>query len=252
MNQKTTLYALVGLLVLAILIIGALIYKEQNAPVPPLDVPVAEEVVTTESYSAIAPDEELLLQEQVAPLIAAGDMVACEQVQNAMYKAVCINNIALKQVEETKNIALCQKLDDILVSRSQCEESTLMRIVSESKSIADCAKGTITDVVARCEQSFYEVVAASNNDAASCDLNPDRVAADNCFNTISLRKQIDTFFSATSTPGLECSGFRGETMKQECEKFNVALTANDYQSISLLCADSGTAQMRPLCSALMF
>lgn len=114
------------------------------------------------------PQEEMKLQEQMAPLIKAGDMKACGQILNDMYQKVCVNNIALQKAEETKDISYCIYIDGTLISKSTCEQQVVLALSEKNGDISACS--VASDVVVRkeCEDSFPIRMAMKQGSPESC------------------------------------------------------------------------------------
>ncbi len=187
------------------------------------------EVLTIES--------EILFQEQIAPIIKKGDMSACEQVKNNIYKNVCINNIALNKAQETKDISYCQHLDNDLVERSSCEIQILIKKSIEEENLAVCDTTKDEGVRRECQDSFFLGVAVANSDPEFCNEASDVVKANQCWNEYYAK----SFFISTSSQGLseevDCSLFRGDDARADCSAITAAMKENSQTELIEACQE---------------
>ncbi len=245
------LYTLVGLLLLGIAIMAILI-KQQYAVQSVLPDIAKQDVVLPVTYPPIPPEEEHKLQEQIAPLIAAGDVAACEQVKNAMYKVVCINNIALNVATKTSDLSQCQYLDDVLVSRESCEQQVLATLVMEKEDITLCKSATSPSVVAECENSFYNALARKKQDPSICerDSNSDRV--NSCINNYHGEAILMAAMTGAITTST-CADLRDETLKSQCDNTLALLASGEPEELARVCGtEAGVATvMGPVCMMLL-
>jgi hypothetical protein len=187
-----------------------------------------------------APATEAELQEQIAPLIKAGDMKACDQVKNEMYRSVCINNIALDKAEETNDIAYCRYLDDKLVSQASCERRILIGSALESEDVASCSRTDDASLREECEQGFFFGLAQKKKDPKICDQDADKTKADQCWNGYHARMM--------SVPGAEapaCSVFRGGDVQTDCTALLAARA--DSEKMATVCGDQLTDTFAATC-----
>ncbi len=200
-NERLLKYALIGLgatLILALL--SALSFNLTSLRLPESgNEPTSDTVLSTQ--------DELKLQEAIAPLIASGDMKACEQIDNAMYRAVCINNIALQKAEETNDIAYCGYLDDELIPEETCERQVIFQKSVDEGNTNACAE-TKNDALKReCEDSFPIRLALEKNDPSLCDRSP---SPGDCKDILALGR-----FS-TDPQSLDCASFSTEDARNDC------------------------------------
>lgn len=188
----------------------------------------------TKQDSTLSPEQEVKLQEQIAPLIKAGDMKACESVSSDMYRKVCINNIALNKANETKNIEYCQYLDNELIERASCERQILMQKSIETENKAVCSETKDEKLKQECEESFLFGMAQKKNDPKLCDQSSDKTKADQCWN--GYHAQSMTMPTSDGKPKeTDCDLFRGDEVKADCQAFTAAQKTNDQQKLMEIC-----------------
>lgn len=199
-KERLLKYALIGLGAALVLAMFSALYFGAKPPVPSGQEKVEQETVLT-------PETELKLQEQVAPLIKGGDMAACDQVQNDMYKKVCINNIALKKAEETGDISYCRYLDDELIPKETCERQVILKKSVTEGTATACAETTNASLRQECENSLPIRLALEKNDPSFCDRaeNPEK-----CKDILALGN-----FS-TDPKNIDCTAFSTEDIRTDC------------------------------------
>ncbi|MHB1163098.1 MAG: hypothetical protein ACYCZZ_01020 [Minisyncoccota bacterium] len=204
----------------------------------------------TATQTTFTPAEELALQEQVAPLIKAGDMTACKQVQNDMYRAVCVNNIALNKATESKDISYCQYLDNKLVSIESCERNVLFQKVAETENQVVCSETKNAALQKECEASFFSVLANKHQDPKLCDKNTDATNANQCWNAYYAQSMFASVSGSGNSPIGSCSVFRGKDAQSDCAGLRAAITAKSIQKLQQACQSQKTPLFLPFCSSL--
>ncbi|HAT68853.1 MAG TPA: hypothetical protein DCS20_04560 [Candidatus Yonathbacteria bacterium] len=180
------------------------------------------------------PQEELMLQEQIAPLIKAGDMKACDQVQNDMYKKVCINNIALQKAEETKDISFCQYLDNELISRESCERQVISQKSIEREDRSICRETQNETLQKECEGSYFFGLAQKKQDPKLCDQDTDTTQANQCWNVYHTQSMMNPTSDGKPQP-LNCALLRGDDAKADCATIAPAIKRGDTQKLAEAC-----------------
>lgn len=226
-NERLLKYALAGLGATLVLALLSAFYFDVKPP-------VRSGQEKTEQETVLAPETELKLQEQVSPLIKAGDMKACDQVQNDMYKKVCINNIALQKVEETKDISYCRYLDDELITRESCERQVILRKSMENEDKAACAEAMDESLKKECEEAFLFGLAQKKQDPKLCDQDADTAKADRCWNAYHIRNAMDPSPEGERR-ALDCPLLRGDDVKTDCAAIAPALESQNTQKLSEAC-----------------
>ncbi len=196
--------------------------------------------------ATLATAEELKLQDEVETLIKAGDMNACSQIQNDMYKKVCINNIALNKARETNDISYCQYLDNQLIPRIDCERQILIpkSISEEDKTI--CSETKDVTLKQQCENSFLLGLAQKMNDPKVCDQNADNVNADQCWNGYYASLSLSQLMSKKQST-LECGTFRGVDAKADCGLITSAMKTNNPLKLVESCQNQKTYTFFEFC-----
>ena len=238
-NEKLLKYALVGIgVALVITMLSALFFFKIGDD--------GQKRQATEEKASLTSEQELKLQEQIAPLIKGGDMKACDSVQNDMYKKVCINNIALNKAEETKDIAYCQYLDNELIERSSCERQIMNQKAIEKEDKSVCSETKDEKLKQECEDSFLFGMANKKQDPKLCDQDTDKTKADQCWNGYYAQKMmIPTDDGKRSSP--DCGLFRGEDTKADCQALASAMKGNDQQKLMESCQSQKTRTFFQVC-----
>ena len=201
------------------------------------------------AQTALTPAQELALQEQIAPLIKAGDMAACNQVQNALYRAVCIDNIAMSKAQQTQDISWCQYLDSNLVSIESCEQPILFAKAAQTGDETVCSETQDKTLQDECRSNFFILLASKEQNPNICDRQTDPTKADQCWNEFYVRKSL----TATTSPAksLDCSVFRGSAVQADCSSLKKAFSTNNPQTFSNACQSQKTTVFRQICMAVL-
>ncbi len=222
-------------------VMGMAILSNLNETKSPLSAPTTE---TAELTS----EAELALQEQIAPLIAAGDMAACDQVQNDMYRKVCINNIALNKAEETNDITYCQYLDNELVPREMCEQQVIFSAALETEDIAACAQTTNTELLQECESAAINALALKKDDPTLCNNAVDPTECKDIYYVQQFMKDPKTIeCSAFSTPDAQadCAALKPlfETSIPEVAELSKTCQTQRTNTFSFICMQVSSSEV---------
>jgi hypothetical protein len=215
-----------------------------TSEVPPS--PVAPE-------KALTVEEELSLQSEMAKVVATKDYASCEAVANGMYRTACVNNIALNLARETGDIAHCAKIDDQLVSRSECERETVLSasLVKEDPSV--CNQAGDERVRTQCAESFLVRLATKNQDVTVCDRAETESEKDDCHNRVTILA-----LGFMSGKPLECGDLRGDDVRSDCALMQKALKALDARAANApeqfadACGKQKSALFETLCAQADF
>lgn len=236
-NERRLKYALIGLGATLIFALLSALYFDFTS----LRFPGSADKSTSDTV--LSTQDELKLQEVVAPLIASGDMKTCEQIDNAMYRSVCVNNIALKKAEETNDITYCRYLDGDLIPEETCEQQVVFRKSIDEGNTNACAE-TKNDALKReCEDSFPIRLALEKNDPSLCDRSP---IPSECRDIVALGR-----FSA-DPKSLDCASFSTEDAKTDCSSLRplFLLAAPDIAKLRETCTDVKSPLFARVCSSL--
>lgn len=237
-NEKLLKYSLVAL--------GATLSAVMLVALFSFDIGTDPQKESVKQEASLTPEAELKLQEQIAPLIKNGDMKACDQIGNDMYRKVCINNIALNKAEETKDISYCQYLDNELIERSSCERQIINQKAIEKEDKTVCAETKDEKLRQECEDSFLSGLANKKQDPKFCDQDTDKERADRCWNGYYAQSvTMPTSDGKQSSP--DCSLFRGEDTKNDCQAIASALKGNDRQKLAESCQSQKTRMFFQFC-----
>jgi hypothetical protein len=219
------------LVLVVFFLIGLTLFTNNDTPVPSTP-PVVEEETT------LTPEAELALQEQIAPLIQAGDMTACEQVADDMYKKVCINNIALNKAQETNDISYCRYIDNELIPRADCEQQVVTTLSLEKEDPAICDQATDTEVKARCKESYHLALALKQNDPAPCTQAANPASCTDHFYLQQFTQDPDK---------VSCDAFSTPEAQADCATIKAGDTATDQQSFMRFCQAKESDLFTSLC-----
>lgn len=238
-NERLLKYALASLGATLVLAFFSALYFDVKPP-------VRSEQGKADQETVLAPETELKLQEQVSPLIKAGDMKACDQVQNDMYKKVCINNIALQKAEETNDISYCRYLDDELITRESCERQVISQKSVEREDRNVCHETKNETLQKECEDAFFFGLAQKKQDPKLCDQDADTTTADRCWNAYHVQGA-----TAPESDGkqrsLDCSLLRGDDVKADCAAVAPALESRSLQKLAEVCQTRKTDTFGLIC-----
>lgn len=152
------------------------------------------------------------LQELAAPIIAKKNFDECDRIPDAQYRTVCVNNIALALAAETQDIAYCEKIDNMLVSREGCERDVVLKKSVEQEDIAVCGEATSETVREQCGDNFYIGMALRKDDGSFCDRLGDKAKADFCHDQYVVLKKF-----GGDAKNFDCSSLRIAQDREDCE-----------------------------------
>jgi len=167
--------------------------------------------------------EELKLQEQTAEIIKTNNYNECDKIEDAMYKKVCINNIALKLAEETLDISHCQKLDNELVPRDDCERNVIASKSIKNDDISACLETKNQELQAQCQDNYYIQFSQKKDDIGICEQASAKEIKDLCYNTYLINKKF-----TADKDNFNCSTLRGIDEQVDCQTMKEKL--KEYQS----------------------
>lgn len=229
-NRHFTLLILGSVLVLSVIVLGAHITSNKTSQ--PTVVPVSEMPVDAKLTVA----EELAFQEQITPLIAAGDISACSAVQNDFYQKVCINNIALNKAEETKDISYCQHIDNELIPKGDCERDIVISLSIEKEDAALCDHATVEEVQIQCHENYHLALATKKNDISLCEQSSDATTCSDRFLLQQFRQE----------PSLvACEAFSTAAAQSDCTVLKEA--EGDQRALMEFCVTTQSPLFRTLC-----
>ena len=248
-SSRTERIVRIVLYVLFAILVGSVVFSsvlplgkiEQSAPG---GIPKSGE---TGSGTSLQPMEERKLQEEVAPLIDAGDMNACDRIQNDLYRKVCVDNIALNKASGTGDIRFCQYLDDKLVTKASCEWQVLGKKSIDKEDRGVCDETGIDSVRKDCEGAFSFGMAGKKHDPKLCDQDADKTNVDLCWTMYQARVALLTSAADGTTGMLDCTLFRGDAAKADCATLAPALKTADQAKIGAACQNLKTGLFGEVC-----
>lgn len=185
---------------------------------------------------------EIKLQEQIAPLIKSGDMKACDQVLDEMYRKVCVNNIAIQKAEETNDISYCQYLDGELVSKEVCERQVVMTTAIAKEDVSACTLTTNELLQQECEDSYFYNLAQAKSDPSVCDQMEDEDKANQCWNIYHLNpSQLNL-----TTESFDCQVLRGEAEQTDCQNI-IPIISTNPSGLAEACQNQQSQLFQSLC-----
>lgn len=202
-------------------------------------------ISTTDTEQPLSTEEELALQEEAGEIIKTKDFKGCEQIEDEMYRSVCINNIALNLAQETGDVSYCQRLDDKLIPRADCERQIVSQKSIEKEDRVVCEEAVDEDVVKECQESFLLGLANKKQDPSICDQEADKAKADQCWNFYHVQTMLP--LGTGETPSLDCSVLRGVETKTDCALMNKVKKENNPQAIQQSCQNFKTPLFSQIC-----
>ena len=229
------------LLLIIVCIIGLLLIVFIFFKIFSINFNESENLQTEATTTPLTTIVEKQLQEQIAPLIASGDMSACDSITDKTYKTVCINNIALNQAEKTGDIKYCQYLDNVMIPRTQCEYQVVFKKSIDKDDIGVCMEATDVEIQKYCTGSFVERLAMAKNDITLCDQATD---ANYCRGNFALVALMQNPAKA------DCSLFEKTDEQAECMVFKeLFVNVNpDRQKMVNICQTVKTAPFKQICA----
>ncbi|MBP9752140.1 MAG: hypothetical protein KBD19_04825 [Candidatus Moranbacteria bacterium] len=224
------------LLKYALVALGATLVVVMLAALFSFDIGSGPKKESAKQETTPSPETELKLQEEIAPLIKAGDMKACDSVSNDMYKKVCINNIALNKAEETKDIAYCRHIDNELIPRADCERQVVTTLSLEKEDQTLCDQATDETVKTQCKESYHLALALNKSDSTICTQASNPVTC------------TDNFFlqQFTQDPSkVSCDVFSTTEAQSDCAVLKKA--SADQKTFARFCQEKQSELFTPLC-----
>jgi hypothetical protein len=204
---KKNLIIAITFLIVFLGIIGFFVSKKSVS-----NLPVAQGVPTETEMETISPEVETKLQEQIAEIIKTKDFERCKEVNNEMYRTVCINNIALNLASETQDISYCQKIDNKLVPIETCESQIILKKSLEKEDINVCLETTNQDLQKRCQDSFWVSLAQKKEDVSVCENIKEDATKNYCHDSY----LFDNEYTQNDPVLFSCDKFNDEQTKADC------------------------------------
>jgi len=168
---------------------------------------------------------ELYWQEKADEMIKTSDFGKCEEIEDELYKKVCVNNIALNLANEELDIGYCQKLDNELVSIADCVNQVIFAKSMDKEDIEVCGETNNQELQKNCEDSFWLSLAIKKEDISLCENKAGEKEQNICHNSYLLQKE----FSA-DTAGFDCEKFKGSQGKADCDTFKKDMAENNFNN----------------------
>ena len=146
---------------------------------------------------------EVKHQEITSEKIKTGDFDECQNIDDDMYRDVCINNIALNLSKTNKDVSICSKMSGKLVSIWECERAVVWPLSMEQSDISICDLASDQAVVEQCRSSYTMYFAQKSWNESDCG-NDAR-----CVNTLLLKKY-------TQVSKELCEKVQGVDAKNDC------------------------------------
>jgi len=200
---------LIGAIIIVVLIIGSMIYYSQFK----IKTPQAKNLLA-EQMDLLSDADKYAYQEQIAALIDTKNFVECNRVGDKLYKTVCVNNIALKLAEETKDISYCQRIDGKLISIQDCERQIIIPQSIKKEDIEICQKTQDQELQKECQNNFYSQLSIKKDDITVCDQSA-QDQQEFCYNHF----YLTTKNFAENHKDFDCDALRGDSAKSDCQKF---------------------------------
>jgi len=207
------------------------LFKTKN-PIPLLNedsvLTPKKEIISEENQKGMEDKkmaEELKLQEQTAEIIKTNNYNECDKIEDAMYKKVCINNIALKLAEETLDISHCQKLDNELIPRDDCERRVVLVKSINDENIGICDQAQDEKLIKQCKEDFYPTLSIKKSDINICEKENDKKNKNNCYNYYFLNKEFNQKIKE-----FNCNKIQGDNEIKDCQKLKFSLIPENFDN----------------------
>lgn len=157
---------------------------------------------------------ELELQQQVADIVATKDFSQCGNVSDAMYKVVCVNNIALNLAQETQDLSYCQKIDNALVPISDCERQIIFTKSVTKGDVAVCSETNDAVIREECIAGFWQTKAFNEGNTKLCENIGNEFNKNYCYDNYLFNT---TFLKNVS--GFDCRSFKDAQTQKDCKTY---------------------------------
>lgn len=170
---------------------------------------------------------EIKLQEQAADIIKSKDFSRCDEISDPTYKTVCVNNIAMNVAQETGDVSYCDKMDNKLVPKEDCERQAVFAKSVENEDIKVCEGATIELVRRDCENGLWQSLAFKRGDIKLCENIKTENEKNYCHDNYLLNKEF-----AGKINKLDCNSLREVQAQEDCRqvKKNAAQACRAVQS----------------------
>lgn len=164
------------------------------------------------SVPALNPEDEAALQGQMSEIIKSKDFNRCNEL-GSTYRSVCVNNIALNFAQETQDISYCQKMDNTLVTISDCERQIIFAKAVKKGDAAVCYETRDAGLQKQCRENFELLFAIKKNDGGLCGKIADPESREYCYTKILVNN------NPTSVKNFDCSQFSQEKNRLDCKSY---------------------------------
>lgn len=158
--------------------------------------------------------DEQKLQERVSAIVAGKDFGRCNEIQDEMYRKVCINNIALNLAQEKQDASYCQKMDGKLMSVADCESQVVPQKALEQQDVKICQEAETSEIQTACYENFWLDSALQKSDIKLCENLATSQEKDICFDRYLFQKE---FFE--NSGDFQCNKFRQQQVQADCKTY---------------------------------
>lgn len=193
---------------------------------------------TAEEINKTPEKTGLYWQEQADEIIKTNDFNKCDEIEDELYRKVCVNNIALNLANEKQDISYCEKLDNELVPIADCESRVIYAKAMDKEDISVCEETENQELRKSCENSFWLSYAIKKEDISICGNKTGEAEKNACHNSYLLQKEF-----IADMADFDCGKFKGSSEKSDCAVFKENLSANRASS----CADLNSELFKNFC-----
>ncbi|VAW11539.1 hypothetical protein MNBD_BACTEROID05-650 [hydrothermal vent metagenome] len=161
----------------------------------------------------ISVEKEIILQKQAGDIINTGDIKACDQIDNDMYKSVCRNNIALELAQKNLDIKGCENIENE-TTKGSCLLDVSLKSAIQNKSALVCESIKDEKSRAQCVELYYVNTAVNKSGEDTCANIADVNGKTLCQDTNIL---YDGFSLDSSK--FNCEQFKSENSINDCKAF---------------------------------
>lgn len=174
-----------------------------------------------EGVEKLSVNDEKALQNQLAQIVKTDDLSRCQEINNQLYRTVCINNISVQLATDKKDLSYCQKMDGNLMTKDSCERRVIFDKSQEAGDINVCDETQRDNLKNDCRKVFWPSLTIKKGDISFCDNISSDEEKTNCKNDYIYQKE---FLSKTASFG--CSKFLGDDVKADCAIYKKNLNSN--------------------------
>ena len=233
MNSNRKLILIVS--IIAVLVIGGFFLYRSKPGI----------FMTREREAAWRVEQETL----ISGIIRGGNIAACDGINyksanGADYRTICRNNIALNTALDKGAPENCAQVDDKMISRRDCELEAATKSFEAGGDESVCKKLSTTPTQEDCSRGYWITKGIRDNSAKSCDGAPNESEQNSCRDQFLLSELINV---SSTSPKISCGAFVNSNFRQDCDKFQRAMTLQNSVARKSACGLIADIGLRLAC-----